>query len=89
MKTFSHLAAHQRLPQTGVPLLEACAGSAPVSVNTCQSLLQFWIFLSAQVHRQHDGLVVSKHLLHLLQENIQEYKHATWILFIRSVVFWS
>lgn len=67
-----HLAAQQGLPQAGVPLLEASAGSAPVSVHTAQSVLQLLSLLRPQVDGQHDGLVASERPLHLLRERERE-----------------
>lgn len=84
----SNLAAHQSLPQTGVPLLEAYTGLAPLLVHLGQSVLQLWGFLSSQVDRQHDRLVASKELLHLLQKDkTHEYKHKQPVPFITSVTF--
>lgn len=50
----SHLAAHQRPPQVGVPLLQARARSAPLAVHVAQSLPQLRCPLRSQVDGQHD-----------------------------------
>lgn len=43
--------------------------------------------MSSQVDWQHDGLVASKGLLHLLQEETPEYKHKHWMLLIKTAIF--
>lgn len=63
-----HLAAHQRLPQVRVPLLQARARSAPLAVHAAQSVPQLRRPLRSQVDGEHGGLVASEHLVHLLRE---------------------
>lgn len=64
----SHPAVHHILPQAVLPLLQERTGSAPVSIQPGEFVLQLCRFRSSQVHRQHDGLVVGERFHHLLSE---------------------
>lgn len=46
--------------------MKDCTGFAPGLAHRAQPALQFWSFLSELDNTQHQGLVASEHLLHLL-----------------------